>query len=64
MDETTTAVMDSVSGARDPQVDLALQMLELNSLRADGAITEDEFAAWVADLMPAAGGSGDLTDQR
>jgi hypothetical protein len=54
MDEqTTTAVMDSSVTGRDPQFDLALQMLELNSLCADGAISEDEFAAWVADLLPA-----------
>jgi hypothetical protein len=38
---------------RDENFDLAMQLLELTDMRAEGTITEEEFAQWKADLFPA-----------
>jgi len=36
----------------DPDFELAVQFLELNSMRAEGVLSEEEFATWAADLLP------------
>jgi hypothetical protein len=38
---------------KDESFDLALQLLELTDMRAEGTITEEEFAQWKEDLFPA-----------
>jgi hypothetical protein len=48
--ETTTA--DASSLVADPDFELAVQFLELNSMRAEGVLSEEEFATWAADLLP------------
>jgi hypothetical protein len=38
--------------ARDESFALALQLLELTDMRAEGTITEEEFALWREELLP------------
>ena len=49
------AVQEGVEAgfARDESFDLAMQLLELTDMRAEGTITEEEFAQWKEDLFPA-----------
>lgn len=48
--ESIAADQDSLVG--DPDFELAVQFLELNSMRAEGVLSEEEFATWAADLLP------------
>jgi hypothetical protein len=50
-DHTPAATPDAGGGTTD--FEIAVQMLELNEMRAEGTITEEEFAGWVAELLPA-----------
>lgn len=49
-DDSPAATPDA-GGTTD--FEIAVQMLELNEMRAEGTITEEEFAGWVAELLPA-----------
>ncbi len=48
--ESIAADQDSL--VADPDFELAVQFLELNSMRAEGVLSEEEFATWAADLLP------------
>ena len=37
---------------RDESFDLAVQLLELTDMRAEGTISEEEFAQWRDELLP------------
>lgn len=52
LETATTAAASEPAGSASPDFDLAVQMLELNAMRADGTISEEEFAGWVAELLP------------
>jgi hypothetical protein len=47
------AVQDEgVTFAHDESFDLAMQLLELTDMRAQGTISEEEFAQWKEELFP------------
>jgi len=43
---------DAETFVRDESFDLAVQLLELTDMRAQGTITEEEFAQWRDELLP------------
>jgi hypothetical protein len=54
LQDHTTEALEGSAGVRDglSDLDIAIQMLELNEMRAEGTLSEEEFAGWVAELLP------------